>query len=208
MPGPRRHYAIFACLPWLAFLGCDQGQGPSLQSSRVVSAQRPAAKPAAKDGKTGRRRDRRPAAPPAAAQTANLRARPRATLRRSGGVYDLTFDDLEFGIERDQDFDEAMLTHTIRSLEGKRVILRGFILSSSIFQQSGIQEFVLVRDNQECCFGPGAYLYHNARVEMVPPKTADFSIRPVTVEGTLSIQPWRAQGKCYSIYHIRADKVR
>ncbi len=39
----------------------------------------------------------------------------------------------------------------------KNVRVRGFILPS--FQQSGITQFVLVRDNQECCFGPGAALH-------------------------------------------------
>ena len=42
---------------------------------------------------------------------------------------------------------------------------------------------VLVRDNLECCFGPGAALYDCVMVRMNPGKTTNFSIRPVTVEG-------------------------
>jgi hypothetical protein len=137
-----------------------------------------------------------------------LRARKRATIVRSGGRRDITFDDLEFAIERDQDFADEMLTDKVREIEGKHVILRGFVLASSIFQQTGIKQFVLVRDNQECCFGPGAYLYHNAQVEMTPPATAEFAIRPVTVEGKFSIRPWRSGGKCYSVFHIQADSVK
>jgi hypothetical protein len=136
-----------------------------------------------------------------------LKARRRATQFRAGGVRDINFDDLEFSIEKDQDFDERMLTEGIRDLDGKQVILRGFILASSIFQQSGIKQFVLVRDNQECCFGPGAYIYHNAQIDISPPATTDFSIRPVIVEGKFSIRPWRSGGKCYSVFHIQADRV-
>lgn len=121
---------------------------------------------------------------------------------------DLTFDDLEFEIERDGDFRDDMLPAAIRALDGKRVILRGFILASSIFQQKGIEQFILVRDNQECCFGPGAFLYHNAQVEMTPPATAEFSIRHVEVEGTFSLKPYVMDGKCYSVFHIQADRVR
>ena len=50
-----------------------------------------------------------------------------------------------------------------------------------------ISQFVLVRDNQECCFGPGAALFDCVIIEMVPGKTTDFVTRPVTVEGKFKI---------------------
>lgn len=138
----------------------------------------------------------------------NMRVRPRMT-RRAGGVLDLTFDDLEFEIERDGNFQRDLLGEQIESYKGRPIVLRGFILGASVFQQQGIKQFVLVRDNQECCFGPGAYIFHNAQVEMAPGKSCDFSIRPVTVEGTFDIRPFLGPGgKCYSVYHITADRVK
>ena len=121
----------------------------------------------------------------------------------------MSFDDLEFKIEKDQAFERTMLTPRIEELDGQPVVLRGFVLDSSVFQTSGIKQFMLVRDNQQCCFGPGAYLYHNVQVEMEEGKTAEFSIRPVQVSGIFSIKPLIfPDGKCYSVYHIRAQSVR
>ena len=127
---------------------------------------------------------------------------------RAGGVLDLTFDDLEFEIERDGKFEREMLGEEIEDFKGKSIILRGFILDASVFQQKGIKQFVLVRDNQECCFGPGAYIFHNAQVELVEGKSAEFSLYPVTVKGKFDIRPFLGpDGKCYSVYHITAESV-
>ncbi len=138
----------------------------------------------------------------------DTKVRPRLT-HRAGGKLDLTFDDLEFEIDRDADFDRSMLGEEIEAMQGKSIVLRGFILDASVFQQKGIKQFVLVRDNQECCFGPGAYIFHNAQVELVEGKSTEFSIRPVEVEGTLDIRPFLGPGgKCYSVYHITANSVK
>ncbi len=120
----------------------------------------------------------------------------------------VTFDDLAFDIERDGDFDLALLTDELRALEGQPIVLRGFILAASVYQQSGIKQFVLVRDNQECCFGPGAYIYHNCQVECVPGVSTNFSIRPIAVHGTLRFKPLVGpDGKCLSVYHLTATRV-
>ncbi len=138
----------------------------------------------------------------------DTRVRPRLSVR-AGGLRDLTFDDLEFGMEPDADFERSVLGEKIEELDGKRVVIRGFILASSVFQQKGIKEFILVRDNQQCCFGPGAYIYHNMQVQMEEGQTANFGIRPVTVEGQFAIKPWIGpDGKCYSVYHLTARSVK
>ena len=100
---------------------------------------------------------------------------------------DIAFDDLQFDIEKDAAFDKSKLTETIRFLDGRKVKLRGYILPSTLFKETNIEEFVLVRDNQECCFGPGAALFDCVKVEMIPGKTTDFVTRPVTVEGKFVI---------------------
>jgi hypothetical protein len=138
----------------------------------------------------------------------NMKVRPRLA-HRAGGILDLTFDDLEFEIDRDGAFERSMLGEHIEELKDKTVILRGFILDASVFQQKGIKQFVLVRDNQQCCFGPGAYIHHNAQVEMVEGKSTEFSLRPVTVKGKFDIRPFLGpDGKCYSVYHLTAESVK
>lgn len=102
---------------------------------------------------------------------------------------DITFDDLKFDIEKDEAFDEKKLNDSLRFLDGRKVKLRGYILPSTLFKETDISEFVLVRDNQECCFGPGAALFDCVMIEMVGDATTDFVTRPVTVEGKFIFDP-------------------
>ena len=100
---------------------------------------------------------------------------------------DINFDDLKFDIEKDEAFEEKQLNDRVKSLDGKKVKLRGYILPSTLFRMTNIDQFVLVRDNQECCFGPGAALFDCVMVKMVGGNTTDFVTRPVTVEGKFKI---------------------
>ena len=100
---------------------------------------------------------------------------------------EITFDDLKFEIEKDAPFDDKLVSKDIKELENKVVKLSGYILPTTLFKETDISQFVLVRDNQECCFGPGAALYDCVIVEMLPGKTTDFVTRPVTVQGKLKI---------------------
>lgn len=117
-----------------------------------------------------------------------------------------TFDDLKFDIEKDAPFERSMLPKKIEGYAGQRVSVRGFILPTSF--QTGLTSFVLVRDNMECCFGPGAALYDCIVVEMAEGKSTDYSIRPVTVEGRFAIEEFIGPGRRHlAIYKIVADKV-
>jgi hypothetical protein len=137
--------------------------------------------------------------------------RPGATTRvlaRAGDrSYDKTFDDLRFDIQPGDPFHRSMLPEQIASMDGQRIRIRGFILPTP--QKRGIKTFVLVRDNQECCFGPGAALYDCILVQMQPGKTAEFSIRPVAVEGVFSIDEVRGpDGTHLAIYRVDAESVK
>jgi hypothetical protein len=67
---------------------------------------------------------------------------------------------------------------------------------------------VLVRDNQECCFGPGAAIYDCILVEMKPGLTAEYSIRPVAVEGIFGIDEVKSGDVHLAIYRLDAESVR
>jgi hypothetical protein len=121
--------------------------------------------------------------------------------------YDKTFDDIRFDIKPGDPFTRDMLPDTIEALTKQRLRIRGFILPTP--QRRGIKQFVLVRDNQECCFGPGAALYDCILVEMQPGKTAEYSIRPVAVEGIFDINEIKGpDGKHLAIYHMDAELVK
>jgi hypothetical protein len=61
----------------------------------------------------------------------------------------------------------------------------------------------------ECCFGPGAALYDCIVVRMERGKSADFSIRPVAVQGTFRLQELRGpDGNHLAIYAMDGEDVR
>jgi hypothetical protein len=118
----------------------------------------------------------------------------------------ITFDDIKFEMEKDGPFFRSMLTPDIEKLVDCSVKIRGYILPS--FQQTGLTQFVLVRDNMSCCFGPGAALFDCIVVEMKPGKSTDFTIRPVAVEGTFSVNEiLDPDGKHLAIYHLDGNAV-
>jgi hypothetical protein len=126
---------------------------------------------------------------------------------RRSGPREITFDDIKLELEKGAPFSRAVLPERVTALVGTPVRIRGYILPS--FQQSGLTQFVLVRDNQECCFGPGAALHDCIVVRMRSGTTADFSIRPVAVAGTFTIDELRGpDGTHLAIYALAGDEVK
>jgi len=105
------------------------------------------------------------------------------------GVMELNFDHLKFNIRPDETFEVRQLTLDLLKLRGRTIRIRGYIRPS--FREKNITRFVFVRDNQECCFGPGAALYDCMIVNMAPNHSVNFSTRPVTLEGRFELKPFR-----------------
>jgi hypothetical protein len=141
-----------------------------------------------------------PTATPATAQSTRLPP------TRSSSPREISFDDVKFDMEKGAAFTSDLLPQRVTALEQERIRIRGYILPS--FQQTGLTQFVLVRDNMECCFGPGAALYDCVVVRMQPGKTANFSIRPVAVSGIFRLQELKGpDGKHLAIYALDGDAV-
>ena len=118
----------------------------------------------------------------------------------------VTFDDVKFEIEKNEDFSRQLLTDKINNFEGKRIKIRGYIRPS--FKQTGIEKFILVRDNQECCFGPGAMIYDCMIVGMKKGTATEFTTRPITVEGDFYLKEFEGpDGKLWAIYRLRNATV-
>jgi hypothetical protein len=125
---------------------------------------------------------------------------------RVGPPREVTFDDIKFDMEKGAAFTRDLLPKRVTSLEQERIRIRGYILPS--FQQAGLTQFVLVRDNMECCFGPGAALYDCIVVRMEPGKSTNFSIRPVAVAGVFRLQELRGpDGRHLAIYAMDGEMV-
>lgn len=123
-----------------------------------------------------------------AAESLPVRQNAAAARGGSGAVRDLTFDALKFAMDKGDPFQRSLLGSEIERLEGSSIRIRGYMLPT--YQTSGITRFVLVRDNLECCFGPGAALYDCIVVNMEAGKSAKFTTKPILVEGTFSIKEW------------------
>lgn len=126
------------------------------------------------------------------------------------GNGEITFDDLKFDIEPDAPFDSSMLTDEIRALDGKVVKLRGYILPSTLFRETNIEEFVLVRDNMECCFGPGAALFDCVIVNLVDGVRTNFTTRPVTVTGKFRLKEYKYPDDSghFAVFNIQGTAVK
>jgi hypothetical protein len=124
-----------------------------------------------------------------------------------GETQDITFDTIKFEMEsKEVEFKRSMLTEQIEELMGQSVRIRGYILPTT---RAKIKRFVLVRDNQECCFGPGAWLFDCIIVEMQGDAMATYTTRPVTVEGVFGFEelkdPFTKTTR--AIYHLDGTAV-
>ncbi len=134
-------------------------------------------------------------------------ATPAAAVVSSGRLQDLSFDDVKFEMQPGDPFTADLLPGPVAALEGQRIRIRGYILPS--FQQEGITQFVLVRDNMECCFGPGAALYDCIVVRMLPGRSTNFSVRPVAVSGTFHVEELIGpDGRHLAIYSLDGEDVK
>ena len=178
------------------------GRGVLCMVAVLVTACRPA--PPQPSGKSASAVAPAAAGAPAAAVAQPVSAPVAAAV--PGRINEITFDDLKLRIEKGQPVTPEVLPEGVKALQQQRIRIRGYMLPS--FQQKGLTQFVLVRDNQECCFGPGAALHDCVVVRMVPGRTADFSIRPVAVTGLFRVEELRVPGGGHVIYALDGEDVR
>jgi hypothetical protein len=127
--------------------------------------------------------------------------------KRNTDVFDLTFDDLAFDIKDGEDFRWSMITPEIHQYDGAKVTLRGYIRPS--FSQRNLKQFVFVRDNQECCFGPGAALFDCVLVKMAEGAATDYTVRPVTIEGEFYLRKYAGpDGNVWAIYRLKDGRIK
>lgn len=94
----------------------------------------------------------------------------------------------------------------LENLNGQTIRLRGFMYPN--FLSSGIEQFVLARDNQICCFGRDPKIYDLVAVTMLPGKTTDYiPNRPFDVIGTFRIELLAEEGKLLGLYWLENAQV-
>jgi len=123
-------------------------------------------------------------------------------------IEEITFDDLNCGMQADVKFRPFMLTDRATELDGKRVQITGYMLPD--LKQKRITEFVLLKNN-ECKFGPGGQADHLIMIKLRDGVTTDFkgTEKVYAVTGTLMIKPYEGPGGItYGIYEMAGESVK
>lgn len=93
------------------------------------------------------------------------------------------------------------------ALDGKPVFIKGYIYPGQ--QQYGIKQFVLCRDQGDCCFGGNPKITDRIEVKLAEPLTINYSPRMFGVAGTFRVEPTQtAEGLGAVLYHIDAKHVK
>lgn len=99
----------------------------------------------------------------------------------------------------------------IAALDGKKVFIKGYIRPDSIKVSRGIDRFLLVRDNNQCCFGDlSTVKYHDqVLVDMQGTRRVDYSDSIIRMGGILKVEPQNAAiiGK-YPVFSLQADYAK
>lgn len=96
----------------------------------------------------------------------------------------------------------------VQALDGKKVFIKGYIRPDSITQSVGIGRFLLVRDNNQCCFGDISSIkyYDQMDVDMAGARRVDYHQGVFRMGGILRVHPENvasAPGK--PVFSLEAD---
>jgi hypothetical protein len=98
----------------------------------------------------------------------------------------------------------------IAALDGKRVFIKGYIRPDSISVSRGIDRFLLVRDNNQCCFGDISSIkyYDQIDVDMVGSLRVDYDQGLFRIGGILHVEPENVTlGPTKPVFSLKADYV-
>jgi hypothetical protein len=96
----------------------------------------------------------------------------------------------------------------ILALDGKKIFIKGYIRPDSIPVSKGIDRFLLVRDNNQCCFGSLADIkyYDQIEVDMTGSRRLDYRQGIFKMGGILRVQPENlVKGPTAPVFSLQAD---
>jgi len=142
-----------------------------------------------------------------AATTVDDPARPR-TFAAEGpdGALRVNFDDLDLlkVLNMDPVTPDCVeqMPAWLKDLSGKKVRIRGFMKPGPL--EENIPQFVLVRDQGLCCFGPKGKIYHLISTTLKKGTTTDYiELRPFDVQGTFRIGLLQLDdGTIFQLYYL------
>jgi len=130
---------------------------------------------------------------------------PHRSFREEGTALRASFDDIDLLKVLNMDpvpMDAAdHFPEWLNELNGKRVRIRGYMRPD--FYIEDITEFLFVRDNGECCYGPLPKIYDMIAVQLADGESTDLiEGTPIDVEGTFRIEPHADEIELYGLFFI------
>ncbi|NBW96398.1 MAG: hypothetical protein EBR28_06630 [Planctomycetia bacterium] len=96
---------------------------------------------------------------------------------------------------------------TARAVDGREVLLKGYMYPGK--QQRGIVQFLLVRDQGDCCFGGNPKITDRVLVQLRDPAGIDFSPRLLKIAGRFAVRPTGTAALDGGVlYHLEDSIVR
>jgi hypothetical protein len=96
---------------------------------------------------------------------------------------------------------------TALQMDGRDVLLKGYMYPGK--QQRGITQFLLVRDQGDCCFGGNPKITDRVLVTLVEPQSIDFTARLRKIAGRFAVRPTgTAVLEGGVLYHLENATVR
>lgn len=98
----------------------------------------------------------------------------------------------------------------VQKLDGQKVFIKGFMRADSTPVRTNVRRFLLVRDNNQCCFGDisSVKYFDQVLVSTVGTLSTDYSTGIYRVGGTLHIHPENiVRGVGYPVYTLEADHL-
>jgi hypothetical protein len=110
-------------------------------------------------------------------------------------------------LQPDEEVPGQLIPPAALELNDQRVFIKGYIYPGQ--QQHGITQFVLCRDQGDCCFGGNPKVTDRIEVILPPGTEVSYSQRQFKVAGKFRVEPTQtAEGLGAVFYHLDADYIR
>ena len=135
---------------------------------------------------------------------------PDRKFRKEGNALRTSFDDIDLLKALNMDpvpVDAAdYFPDWLKKLNGAHVRIRGYMRPG--FEAEDITEFLFVRDNGECCYGPLPKIYDMIAVQLAEGESTDLIEGiPFDVEGTMRIDPHADDVELYGLFFIDSGVI-
>lgn len=105
----------------------------------------------------------------------------------------------------------VLIPPEVQALDGQRVFLKGYIRPGSAPVRTGIDRFLLVRDNNQCCFGDLSKVkyYDQMAVRITSTHRVEDTMQILRMGGILEIHPENLPlGPGYPVFTLKADYAK